>query len=120
MNKDEELKQLRQENQELQAANQTLRECVQESIQAIGALHKQVKALEGVIASQQERIKTLEGQMAKDSHLKCAVVLRQWAPCRSVQTDGRRIRAAFDEHFVKKSNPEREEDAVRWLSGLAC
>jgi transposase len=68
MNRDEELERLRQENQALRAANQTLRECVRESIQAIDALHEQVKDLEGVIVSQQERIKTLEGQVAKDSH----------------------------------------------------
>lgn len=68
MNKNEELEQLRQENQALRAANQTLRESVRESIQAIDALHKQVKELEGVITFQQERIKTLEGQLAKDSH----------------------------------------------------
>jgi transposase len=68
MNTDEELERLRRENQALQAANQTLRECVRESIQAIEGLQKQVKDLEGVIALQQERIKTLEGQVAKDSH----------------------------------------------------
>ncbi len=68
MSKDEELVHLRQENQALQAANQTLRECVLESIQAIEALHKQVKELQGVISSQQDRIKTLEARLAKDSH----------------------------------------------------
>jgi len=68
MNKEEELEYLRQENQALQAANQTLRECVLESIQAAKALQKQVKELEAVITSQQERIKALEGHLAKDSH----------------------------------------------------
>ncbi len=68
MSKKEELEQLQQENQSLRTANQTLRESVLESIHAIHALHKQVKELEGVITSQQERIKTLEGQVAKDSH----------------------------------------------------
>lgn len=68
MNKDDELEHLRQENQALRKANQTLQECVRESVQAIGSLHKQLKELEAVIACQQERIKTLEGQGAKDSH----------------------------------------------------
>src|SRR5689334_19889941 len=68
MNKGEELEHLRQENQALQATNQTLRECVLEAIQAVEAQQKQIKELEGVIASQQECIKTLEGQLVKDSH----------------------------------------------------
>ncbi|QBD75590.1 IS66 family transposase [Ktedonosporobacter rubrisoli] len=68
MNKDDELEQLRQENDALRHTNRTLHECVRESIQAIGSLHKQIKELEGVIASQQEHIKALEGQVAKDSH----------------------------------------------------
>jgi uncharacterized coiled-coil protein SlyX len=68
MSKDKELKQLRQENHVLQAANQNLRICVLESMQAIDALHKQVKEQQEVITLQQERLKTLEGQLAKDSH----------------------------------------------------
>ncbi|GHO71672.1 hypothetical protein KSC_105640 [Ktedonobacter sp. SOSP1-52] len=56
-----------QESQALRAANQKLRECVRESIHAINALHNQVKDLDGVTVSQQKRIKTLEGQVAKDS-----------------------------------------------------
>jgi transposase len=68
MTKDEELEHLRQENQALQTTNQTLREGLLEAIHAIEHLHKQVTELEGVICTQQERIKTLEGQVAKDSH----------------------------------------------------
>ncbi len=47
--------------------NQILREGLLEAIHAIEALQR-VKNLEGVVAFQQERIKTLEGQQAKDSH----------------------------------------------------
>src|SRR6266536_6609284 len=68
MRADEELEQMRQENQVLREANQNLRECVLESIRAIENQQKHVKELEGVIVAQQERIKTLEGQIAKDSH----------------------------------------------------
>jgi transposase len=66
MNKDEELEHLRQENQALHIANQTLREGLREAIHAMESLQKQVKDLEGVISAHQERIKTLEGQLAKE------------------------------------------------------
>jgi transposase len=59
--KDEELQQSRQ-------ANQDLREGLKEAIKAIASQQERVKALEGLIDSLQERIKTLEGQQAKDSH----------------------------------------------------
>ncbi len=64
----EELEQLQQENQTMRAANQTLREGLREAIHAIESLQQRVKDLEGVVAFQQERLKTLEGQQAKDSH----------------------------------------------------
>ncbi len=59
--KDEEVHQLQQEKQ-------ILREGFKEAIQAIGAQQERIKALEGLIESQQEHIKTLERQQAKDSH----------------------------------------------------
>jgi transposase len=68
MGMEEELEQLRQENRELRAATQSLREGMLEAITAIGRLNQQVKELEGVITSQQEQIKTLQGRVAKDSH----------------------------------------------------
>lgn len=68
MTTDEELNHLQQEKQALQTTNQTLREGLLEAIHAIEALQQRVKDLEGVVAFQQERIKTLEGQQAKDSH----------------------------------------------------
>ena len=82
MRKDEELEQLRAENRALRAAlehkdteldqshkaNQDLREGLKQAIIAIEYLHERVKALEGLIDSLQERIKTLERQQAKDSH----------------------------------------------------
>src|SRR5262249_31911684 len=82
MTKDDELEQLRAENQvlcerlqrqddELQQshqANQNLREGLKQAIIAIGHQQERVKVLEGLIGSLQERIKTLEGQLAKDSH----------------------------------------------------
>jgi transposase len=64
----EEREQLRQENQALHTANQNLREGLLEAIHAIETLQQCVKDLEGVVVFQQERIKTLEGQQAKDSH----------------------------------------------------
>lgn len=64
----EELEQLRQENQRLREANETWQACVRESLVAIGNLQEQVKDLEAVITSQEERIKQLTGQLAKDSH----------------------------------------------------
>jgi transposase len=63
----EELEQLREENRRPREANQNWPACVRESRQAISDLHMQVRELEAVISSQQERIKTLEGQLAKDS-----------------------------------------------------
>jgi transposase len=82
MTKDDELEQLRAENQVLcerlqrqddeleqsQRANQDLREGLKQAIIALGHQHERVKVLEGLIDSLQERITTLEGQQAKDSH----------------------------------------------------
>src|SRR5713226_3020874 len=82
MTKDEELDQLRAEKTALyealrrkdeelgqsHQANQDLREGLKQAIIAIGAGQERVKALEGLIDSQQERINTLERQQAKDSH----------------------------------------------------
>jgi len=82
MTKEEELEQLRAEKMvwqetmqckdeelhQLQNEKQLLREGLKEAIQAIGHLQAHTKTLEGLIESQQERIKTLEGQLAKDSH----------------------------------------------------
>lgn len=64
----EELEQLRQENQRLREANENWRACVSESLEAIGNLQERIKEVEAVITSQQERIKQLTGQLAKDSH----------------------------------------------------
>src|ERR1700736_1373294 len=61
MSENEELRQLRQ-------ANQDLREALKQAIIAITSQQERVKELEGVITSLQERIKTLESQQAKDSH----------------------------------------------------
>jgi len=82
MTKDEELEQLRTEktalceamrrkDEELEQshqANQDLREGLKQAISAIGSQQEHVKALEGLIDSLQERIKTLERHQAKDSH----------------------------------------------------
>ena len=82
MTKDEELEQLRAENQALcerlqrqddeleqsHRANQDLREGLKQAIIAIGHQQERVKVLEGLIDSLQECIKTLEGHQAKDSH----------------------------------------------------
>jgi transposase len=68
MGKNEDLEQLRQENQALRETNQTLRAGMLEAIQAITQLHKRVEELQGVITSQQEHIKTLEARRALDSH----------------------------------------------------
>ena len=79
---DEELAQLRSDNRILyeallrkdeelhqsQQANQELREGLKQALMAIGSGQERVNALEGLIDSQQERIKTLERQQAKDSH----------------------------------------------------
>ncbi|SRR6266849_4924824 len=82
MMKDEELEQLRAENtalcnalrrkdEELEQshkANEDLREGLKQAIMAIASQQERVKALEGLIDSLQERIKTLEGPQTKDSH----------------------------------------------------
>lgn len=82
MTKDEELDQIRVENQTLCErlqckeeelrqslnANQSLREGLKQAIIAIESQQERIKVLEGVIEAQQERVKTLEGQLAKDSH----------------------------------------------------
>ncbi len=82
MTTDEEREQLRTDNtilyeallrqeEELklsQQAKQDLREGLKQAIIAINSQQEQVKVLEGLIASQQERITTLERQQAKDSH----------------------------------------------------
>src|SRR5438270_6038476 len=82
MTEQEELEQVRQENKALREAlqrkdeeleqshqaNQDLREGLKQAIMAIGSQQEHVKALEGLIDSLQERINTLEGQLAKDSH----------------------------------------------------
>jgi transposase len=82
MTKEEELEQLRSDNRVLyeallrkddeleqsRQANQDLREGLKQAIMAIGSQHERVKALEGLIDSQYERIHTLERQQAKDSH----------------------------------------------------
>jgi transposase len=82
MTRDEELKRLRAENKTLcerlqrkdealqQAcqANENLREGLKQAIMAINAQREHNTMLEGQIACLQERVKTLEGQLAKDSH----------------------------------------------------
>jgi len=79
MTKDEELDQLRAEktalcealrrkDEELEQANQDLREGLKQAIIAIGAGQERVNVLEGLIDALQERITTLERQQAKDSH----------------------------------------------------
>jgi transposase len=82
MTENEELEQLRAENRALrealqykdtelgqsQQANQDLREGLKQAIIAIGSQQERVKVLEGLIDALQERIKTLERQLAKDSH----------------------------------------------------
>src|ERR1700694_1597858 len=82
MTKDEEIDQLRAEQaallnalrrkddalEQAQQANQDLREGLTQALIAIGAGQERVQALEGLIAGLQERVKTLERQLAKDSH----------------------------------------------------
>ncbi len=82
MRSDEELSQLRSDNrilyaalvrrdeelEQAQQANQVLREGLKEAIASIGTLQEQVKGLQAVIQAQQEHLKTLEQQQAKDSH----------------------------------------------------
>lgn len=63
-----EIEHLQEENRRLREANENWQACVQESLEAIRNLQKQVRELEAVISSQQERLKTLEGKLAKDSH----------------------------------------------------
>jgi transposase len=64
----EEREQLREENRRLREANENWQACVGEALCAIGDLPKQVRELEAVISSQQERIRMLENKLAKDSH----------------------------------------------------
>jgi transposase len=82
MTQDEDLEQLRAERaawreiadeqhhevQRLQHEKQVLREGLKEAIQAIERLQEHATNLEGQIDVLQERVKTLEGQQAKDSH----------------------------------------------------
>ncbi len=82
MTKEEELDQLRAENtllcerlrrkdeelQQLHQANQDLREGLKEAIMALEFQQEQVKALEGLSDALHERVTTLQGQQAKDSH----------------------------------------------------
>jgi len=82
MTQDEELAQLRaektawrdiayekhQETLQLTQDKQIIREALKEAIQAIERLQTHTKSLEGQIGVLQERVKTLEGQLAKDSH----------------------------------------------------
>jgi transposase len=82
MTKDEELDQLRAENQALcerlqrkdeeleqsRKANHDVREGLKEAIKVIEYLQGHVKTLEGLIECLQERVKVLEGRQAKDSH----------------------------------------------------
>jgi septal ring factor EnvC (AmiA/AmiB activator) len=57
-----------QEVQQLQQERQTLRDALTEAIQAIGHWQEHAQELAGRIEVLQERLKTLEGQQAKDSH----------------------------------------------------
>src|SRR5438876_1244437 len=82
MTKDKELEQLRAEKtalcealrrkdeelEQAQQAKQDLREGLKQALIAIGLQQERVTDLEGLIDSLQERIKTLERQLAKDSH----------------------------------------------------
>jgi hypothetical protein len=47
-------------------------------MRAIELLNQQVKELEGVITSQQERIQTLEGRLAKESPTSSLPAKRLW------------------------------------------
>src|SRR5712691_3165804 len=82
MTEQEELEQVRQENKALretlqrkdeelersQQANPDLREGLKQAIMALGSQQERMKGVEGLIEALQERVKTLEGQQAKDSH----------------------------------------------------
>jgi transposase len=82
MTTDEELEQLRAENNALhealrrkdeeleqsQQANQDLREGLKQALIAIGSGQERVNVLEGLIDALHERINALERQQAKDSH----------------------------------------------------
>src|SRR5438132_14115261 len=82
MTKDEELEQLRAEKrvlcerlrrkdeelEQLQQANTDLCEGLKQAIIAIHSQQECVRVLEGIIDSQQERIKTHQRQQAKDNH----------------------------------------------------
>lgn len=82
MTQEEELEQLRAEKnawrdiayekhrdvQQLQQEKQTVRDALKEAMLAIGRLQEHAKNLEGQIDVLQERLKTVEGQQAKNSH----------------------------------------------------
>lgn len=82
MTREEELDQLRAEKkawrelayekhrevQQLQQEKQVIRDALKEAIQAIEYLQEHTKELEGQIEVLNVRVKTLEGQQAKDSH----------------------------------------------------
>ena len=82
MTQEEELAQLRAERNvwrelaheknrevsQLQQEKQTLQEALAQAIQAIGSLQEHAQSLSTQIEHLQERVKTLEGQQAKDSH----------------------------------------------------
>src|SRR5258708_19312976 len=57
-----------QEVQQLQQEKQALREGLKEAIEAIERLQEHAQTLEGQIDYLHERVKTLEGLQAKDSH----------------------------------------------------
>src|SRR5579884_2131548 len=57
-----------QEALQLQRDKQTLQEALKEAMQAIEGVRIHAKNLEGQVEVLQERVKTLERQVAKDSH----------------------------------------------------
>ncbi|HEU5379980.1 MAG TPA: DUF6444 domain-containing protein, partial [Ktedonobacteraceae bacterium] len=57
-----------QETLQLTQEKQIIREALKEAIQAIESLQAHTQCLEGQIGVLQECVKTLEGQLAKDSH----------------------------------------------------
>src|SRR6266581_703684 len=68
MTKEEELEQLRQENRALRAALRCQDEELHQSQQANQDLREGLKEAIRALESQQEQVKALEGQQAKDSH----------------------------------------------------
>lgn len=82
MRSEEELEHLRQENtafreeirrkdkelQQVRKAHEDLREGLKQAIMAINVLQEHNKGLEGQIDCLRERVKTLQGRLAKDSH----------------------------------------------------